>query len=258
MKHTTLSRSQKLIISQLGPDNAEALETTFAVFYKLGLSIAFLLRRDKLLTASGFLRIEVSRSLNDLLVLVRDVSLFYRVKLFSGVHETAFDFNTVFGRQVSTFSQRRAAIVNAMWEQVLGHQSSTQILTVRNWLQPRDRSLRKLVTEPEAAAGRRDEFTCEWFQSHLLAFTRSQDDVLSLQGPSGCGKSVLAGWIIERLQRPLGKKSFDLVSCTVGTSISASFSLHPPTGPVLQSMSVTKGSETSMRRQEKPQSASSL
>ena len=180
MKHATLSRSQKLIISQLGPDNAEALETTFAVFYKLGLSIAFLLRRDKLLTASSFLRIEVSRSLNNLFVLVRDVSVFYRVKLFSRAHETAFDFNTVFGRQVSSFSQRRAAIVNAMWEQVLGYQSSTQILTVRNWLQPRDRSLRKLVTKPEAAAGRRDEFTCEWFQSHLLAFTRSQDDILSL------------------------------------------------------------------------------
>lgn len=197
------------------------------MFYKLGLSIAFLLRRDNLLTASDFLRTEVGRSFNDLLILVRDVSLYYRVKLFSGAHETVFDFNTVFGRQVSIFSQRRAAIVNAMWEHVLGHQSSTQIHNVRNWLQPRDRSLRKLVTEPEAAAGRRDEFTCEWFQSHLLAFTRSQDDVLFLQGPSGCGKSVLAGWIIERLQRPLGKKSFDVVSCTVGRSISTSHPLHP-------------------------------
>ena len=168
--------------------------------------------------ASEYLPSEVGHSLNDLLVVVRDVSLYYRVKLFSGVHETAFDFNTIFGRQISSLSERKVTIVNAMWEHVLGHQSTMQIHTVRNWLQPSDRTLRKLLTDHEATAGSRDEFTCEWFQSQLLAFTRSQDKILSLQGPSRCGKSVLAGWITERLQRPIGKKSFDLVSCTVGKS----------------------------------------
>ena len=65
------------------------------MFYNLGLSIAFLLRRNNLLVASEYLRSEVGHSLNDLLVVVRDVSLYYRVKLFSGAHETAFDFNTI-------------------------------------------------------------------------------------------------------------------------------------------------------------------
>ncbi|KAI4127033.1 MAG: hypothetical protein LQ338_003402 [Usnochroma carphineum] len=181
---------------QLGPENAQALQTTFAAFYKLGLSIAFLLRRHALLTASEYLRYESGYSLNELLILVRDVSLYYRAKLFEDAHESAFDFNTIFGPQMSGFSQRKTGIVNAMWEHVLGPEASTQIQDLRKWLQPGDRTLRKLLLENEAAAGRRDEFTCEWFQSHLLAFSRSRDDVLSLQGP-------------------LGKKVYDTISCTV-------------------------------------------
>ncbi|KAL8781838.1 MAG: hypothetical protein Q9213_005840 [Squamulea squamosa] len=200
---------------QLGPDNAQALETTFAVFYTLGLSIAFLLRRSSLLTASKHLRNEVGYSFNDLLILVRDVSLYYRVKLLEDANKTAFDFNGVFGRQISGFHSRKATIVNAMWEHVLGAQASTQVQTIRTWLQPGDRNLRRFNTDNEVAAGTREEFTCEWFQSHLLAFSRSQDDTLSLQGPAGCGKSTLAGWIVERLQRPLGKKVYDTVFCAI-------------------------------------------
>ncbi|KAL8729508.1 MAG: hypothetical protein Q9166_004680 [cf. Caloplaca sp. 2 TL-2023] len=232
---------------ELGPDNAQALETTFAVFYKLGLSIAFLLRRNNLLTASDYLQSQVGHSFNDLLVLVRDVSLYYRVKLFSEAHETAFDFDSVFGRQVSGLTQRRADIVNGMWEQVLGHQTSTQIHTLRNWLQPDDRTLRKLLVENEAVVGRRDEFTCEWFQSHLLSFSRSQDDILSLQGPAGCGKSVLASWIVERLQRPLGKKSFDTVSCTVEADIAAESSVAVAKRLLLQLLDKNVGNKDFFR-----------
>ncbi|KAL8995733.1 MAG: hypothetical protein Q9169_004591 [Polycauliona sp. 2 TL-2023] len=145
------------VLLDLGPDNAQALETTFAVFYNLGLSIAFLLRRQKLLTASDYLRSEVGHSFNDLLILVRDVSLYYRVKLFGGAQETAFDFNAVFGRQISSISKRKAVIVNAMWEHVLGHQSSTQIHTVRNWLQPADRVLQNFGMGRQATAGGRDD-----------------------------------------------------------------------------------------------------
>ncbi|KAI4179544.1 MAG: hypothetical protein L6R41_007781 [Letrouitia leprolyta] len=201
---------------QLGPSNAQALETTFSVFYKLGLSISLLLRRNTLLTATEYLRREVGYALNDLLLLVRDVSLYYRARLLGSGQDTSFDFNTVFGHQVSAFDQRKAGIVNSMWEHALGHQALAQMRTVRKWLQPSDRASRKLLGGNEIKAGSRAEFTCEWFQSHLLAFTRSRDDVLAIQGPAGCGKSVLAGWIVERLQRPLGKKTHDTLSCTIG------------------------------------------
>ncbi|KAI4287738.1 MAG: hypothetical protein L6R35_003004 [Caloplaca aegaea] len=232
---------------ELGPDNAQALETTFAVFYKLGLSIAFLLRRHALLTASEHLRCEVGYSFNDLLIIVRDVSLYYRVKLLGREQEVTFDFNSVFGSQISRFNQRRVGIVNAMWEHVLGDEASTQIQTVRNWIQPGDRTLRKLLIENETAAGRRDEFTCEWFQSHLLAFTRSQDDVLSLQGRGGCGKSVLASWIVERLQRPLGKKTYDTISCTIEPDVAGDGSIAVAKRLVLQLLDKNVGNKDFFR-----------
>ena len=201
---------------QLGPSNAQALETTFSVFYKLGLSISLLLRRNTLLTATEYLRCEVGYAFNDLLLLVRDVSLYYRAKLLGAAQETSFDFHSTFSAQISAFNQRKVGIVNAMWEYALGHQALAQIQKLRNWLQPSDRALRKLLAENEKSAGGRAEFTCEWLQSHLLGFTRSRDDVWAIQGPAGCGKSVLAGWIVERLQRPLGKKTHDTLSCTIG------------------------------------------
>lgn len=62
----------------------------------------------------------------------------------------------------------------------------------------------------------RVEFTCEWFQSHLLEFTRGSDDILFISGASGSGKSILSGWIVERLQRVVGRKSFDVDSVIIG------------------------------------------
>ncbi|KAL9593550.1 MAG: hypothetical protein Q9219_007499 [cf. Caloplaca sp. 3 TL-2023] len=200
---------------QLGPNNARALEITFSVFYKLGLSISLLLRRNTLLTSTEYLRCEVGYAFNDLLLLVRDVSLFYRARLLGASQDTKFDFNAAFDYQISGFHQRKAGIVNAMWEHALGHQALSEMESLRKWLQPGDRASLRLLAENETKRGR-TEFTCEWFQSQLLAFTRSRDDVLAIQGPAACGKSVLAGWIVERLQRPLGKKSHDTLSCTVG------------------------------------------
>lgn len=42
-------------------------------------------------------------------------------------------------------------------------------------------------------------------------------------GGSGSGKSILSGWIVERLQRSSGKKSFDVVSVIIGLQIDRSF-----------------------------------
>ncbi|SPO29106.1 uncharacterized protein UTRI_06055 [Ustilago trichophora] len=53
--------------------------------------------------------------------------------------------------------------------------------------------------------------TCEWFQSPLLNFLRSHDDVLQITGKPGSGKSTLAVWTQERLRRTLGRKSYDVL-----------------------------------------------
>jgi ABC-type dipeptide/oligopeptide/nickel transport system ATPase component len=54
----------------------------------------------------------------------------------------------------------------------------------------------------------------------LLDFSRGQGNVLAITGPSGCGKSILSGWIVERLQRPLGRKTHhEMLSFSIDTEL---------------------------------------
>ena len=66
--------------------------------------------------------------------------------------------------------------------------------------------------------GERNEFTCEWFQTHLVGFTRSLNDVFLITGTGGSGKSFLFGWIAERLQRTLERKSYSVISVAIDMS----------------------------------------
>ncbi|KAI4243543.1 MAG: hypothetical protein LQ352_006999, partial [Teloschistes flavicans] len=204
-----------LSLLRLGPENAQALTTTFGVFYRLGLSISMLLRKDVLLSANNGIRSEVNQVLNTLLILIREVSLFYRGKIRTSTKGSSFDFNGVFGRQIAYFHKRKNHAVDAMWEYSLGNEASVQTRSLRKWLGPGKSGVRKLHEADDLALADRDEYTCEWLQSHLLAFSRSLDDVFAIHGPGGCGKSVLASWITERLQRPLGKKSYVTLSCVI-------------------------------------------
>jgi cytidylate kinase len=42
---------------------------------------------------------------------------------------------------------------------------------------------------------------------------------LAISGPAGSGKSTLCGWIIEKLQRPLGKRTFKTLTCHVEADV---------------------------------------
>lgn len=204
-------------MEQLGPTNAQALDTTFGVFYKLGLSLSFFLRHKDLLYANAHIRMEVGQAFNALLKLVRDVGIHYHVRIsVSSTKEISIDFNNVFGRHMEEFYRRKNHITDAMWEYKLGGDVSVGIRTIRHWLGPRDRTLQTILDDRLAARGRRDEYTCEWSQRYLLDFSRGKDEILAITGPAGCGKSVLAGWIVERLQRPLGRKTHQTLFYTVG------------------------------------------
>ena len=165
---------------------------------------------------NSHIRAEVGQAFNDLLKLVRDVTLHYRVQISTlSSMEVVLDFNIVFGRNIEAFYGRKDHIIDAMWACKI-EDDSLNIHAIRKWLSTRDSTTRKVISDRTAAKGRRDEYTCEWFQRHLLDFSRSDDDVLGITGPSGCGKSILWGWIVERLQRPLGKKSHETLSLIIG------------------------------------------
>ena len=175
-----------------------------------------LLRDSALLSANAQIRKEVAQALNVILLLVRDVTFHYRLAIRGSANKTVLDFYGIFGNQVAAFYKLKNHIVDAMWEHALGDDAAMEVRVIRKWLGPHDAGLQKLIKADDSAPSDREEFTCEWFQSHLLAFSRSKNDTLVLHGPAGCGKSVLSNWIIERLQRPIGKKSCVTLSCTLG------------------------------------------
>ena len=158
----------------------------------------------------------MGQALNSLLLLVRKVSLTYAA---GSKHHASFDFNSKFGGLIAAFHQHRNNIINAMWEHSLGDGAAAEVTTLRKWLGPPDSGLQKLLGVEDTAPTDRSEYTCEWFQSRLLSFTRNKNDTLMIHAPPGSGKSVLAGWIIERLQRPIGRKAYLTLSCKIEADV---------------------------------------
>ena len=190
------------------------------MFYNFGLSLSFFLRHNKLLGITSHIRAEVGEAFNAMLLLVREVSLYYKLRISDiSSHEVTVDFNGAFGRYIDSFHHNKNHITDAMWEHVLGDEVSVSVKTVRKWLGPRDRTLQTIIDDRLAARSHRDEFTCEWFQRYLMGFSRGRDDVLLVTGEAGSGKTVLAGWIVERLQRPLGRKTYQSLSYSIEADI---------------------------------------
>ena len=166
---------------------------------------------------------EVGHAFNTLLVLVREVSLYYFLRINSiSSSGVTIDFNSVFGRYMETFQRNKINITDALWENTLGDDFSIDIRASRNWLLPRDRVLKTILDDHLNVTGHRDEYTCEWFHRYLMDFTRGKDDVLAVTGPAGSGKSVIADWVVGRLQRPLGRKIYQTLSYTIGKSLHVS------------------------------------
>jgi Cdc6-like AAA superfamily ATPase len=63
------------------------------------------------------------------------------------------------------------------------------------------------------------EFTCLWFQKHLSKFFQSENNFFLVTGEPGAGKTTLAGSIVERLQRPMNRKQYDTLFCSLSPDI---------------------------------------
>lgn len=72
----------------MGPTHIIALERAFAMFYKLGLSLATFLRHRTLFGASGEIRMILAQAYVDLLVLVTDITIYFQ-KTDKGISNAA-------------------------------------------------------------------------------------------------------------------------------------------------------------------------
>ncbi|KAJ5888603.1 nacht domain protein [Penicillium taxi] len=215
------------ILLQMGPTQGEALETVFAIFHEYGLIFDFYLRNYSLLRSIPEARQELSLALADILGLSVEITVYYRKSSKTmSTSSVTLEFNVTFGKLMDSFMQRKDRITSVMWTYQLKSTSEisdihVSIDSIRQWLLPQDRTLQAIVTGRRASRTLRAEFTCEWFERSLVHFARSKDPVLTVTAETGAGKSMLSSWIVERLQRPVGRHTFQAVTATIDSQIPA-------------------------------------
>lgn len=146
----------------------------------------------------------------DLVALVGRISALYREKISNlGPNKSVvIDFEKSFGGAMSEIYKRRDSITAQMWALKLGsNKGGLTLRAVRKRLQ-NDRSTKGAFYDQVSETVKRTEGSCEWFKSPLVDFFRGDAKALTITGEAGSGKTVLAGWIKERLQRPLDHRQY--------------------------------------------------
>lgn len=124
-------------------------------------------------------------------------------------------FQTRFGQAIANIEAHKDYLMNEIWriKLVQAHVStgfSYSVDQIRHFLSPYDQTV-ALLTKSIGSRQPRAEFTCEWFDSHLMSFIRGKDRNLLISGKTGIGKTTLTDWIVERLQRLQGAKASDVI-----------------------------------------------
>ncbi|KAF2091004.1 hypothetical protein K490DRAFT_34171 [Saccharata proteae CBS 121410] len=210
------------LLLQMGPNQGEAMEKAFFMFHEYGHVFAFYMRNYTILRSIAEARQELGLAMADMVGLSVEVVLVYRKSLRSIAAGTivTIDFNVSFGRLMDSFVQHKDRITNLMWTFQLKNSSEitdihVSIEEIRSWLLPQDRTLQNTLAGRRSARAVRAEYTCEWFERPLVDFLRSKDNVLTIGAETGSGKSVLFGWILERLQKPVGRRIYQPIQGSI-------------------------------------------
>ncbi|KAK0672772.1 hypothetical protein QBC41DRAFT_343650 [Cercophora samala] len=202
---TALGSTQ--ILLEIGHQQAQALVPTFEALYELALLISNVSQIHEIFYASREVKEGLAHLYCDLVDLVGRISILYREKISSLGQNTkksiVVNFETEFGKHMSSIWRRRDSIIAKMWSLKLGNRTdSLGVDAVRRRLQ-NDRSAKGAFYDQVSENVKRAEDTCEWVRTPLVNFLRGKEKALTITGEAGSGKTVLAGWMKERLQRPL-------------------------------------------------------
>ncbi|GAB7366186.1 hypothetical protein MBLNU230_g7746t1 [Neophaeotheca triangularis] len=229
-----LAYSHLRLLMEMGHENSRPLNKAFGLFYRCSLVINALLERSELLSASYEIQEQLCTMFTDLITLIVEVAIhFHRsvAGMESGDSSVSLDLYQVFGDTLQTYDDRRSRITDLIWSSQtdrLGGEVDEVIPidVLRRWLMPQDRVLDLLGNDHTVFADDLAEFTGLWLQDSLLKFVKGNDECMLVNGSSGSGKTTLAATVMERLQRPIARQTFQSVFVTIGEVPAQATSLH--------------------------------
>lgn len=204
------------LLLDLGHHQAEALRPLFELLSQIAnllmRSLGYSHQYRSNLTVRSLLFSLFNRYMSLTAELTRHVRS--RMSRLSPTSFEAIDVGALFSGVIDSIEAELAQLDRNVWRLSL-HSCKPALVPTANILAQLSRiagsSLKsRLFASLERQATVQPE-TCEWFQSPLLNFLRSRDDVLQITGKQGSGKSTLAVWTQERLRRTLGRKSYDVL-----------------------------------------------
>ncbi|KAL5118848.1 hypothetical protein ACEQ8H_003170 [Pleosporales sp. CAS-2024a] len=213
------------LLLELSHENSEALDKAFSVFYKFAMSFSSVLHRSELLSATSEIREQLCMLYTDLLSLVVDVAVrFYKTVHGMTAGSVSLDIFELFGETIESFRTRQNSVIELIWDSQIenGEFEEDEALDVKvlsRWLAPQDRVLASLNRDHSTFVDQQVEFTCLWFQKHLSKFFHSESNLFLVTGEPGFGKTTIAGSIVERLQRPMNRKQYDTLFCSLSPDI---------------------------------------
>ncbi|KAJ9640689.1 hypothetical protein H2204_003318 [Knufia peltigerae] len=222
-----------ILLLDLGDENAAALQASFGFFFKCSLDLIALLDRVELFNASFDINEQLVLAYADLVTLVSDVSLrFYQAIRSSAESDEAIDIYSDFSNTIESFQSRRDKIVESMWKYQLSQENVDMdnlvaFRSLRSWLSIQDSILKYKWGDHTMLVNDRQQLTCLWAQPYLTRFLNSGKKSLAITGPPGSGKTVLAGTIVDTVQRIHSKNSYTVLFVPINgrTKVQAS-SLH--------------------------------
>jgi Cdc6-like AAA superfamily ATPase len=212
------------LLLELGQKNSEALYRAFSVFYKFEGSFSSVLHSTELLAVTPAISGQLCLLYTDLLSLVVDVSIrFYKIVNGTTSGSTSLDMFEAFGDSIESFRTRQRSVVEWIWVNQINERvdeaDALDVNILNRWLAPQDRVIESLSRDHSTYVDQQAEFTCLWFQTPFINFICSGSKSLLVTAPAGGGKTTLAGSIVERLQRPINRKQYDILFCSLSPDI---------------------------------------
>ncbi|KAI0836622.1 hypothetical protein F5Y06DRAFT_99978 [Hypoxylon sp. FL0890] len=194
------------LLLELGCEQAQALEPTFNTLYELGQLLANTLELRSLFVLSEGIAYALGEVIICLVHLLGDIAIFYHQRISRlSKSSVTIDFDREFGGQLEEICAKREQLIYTIWSFKLGSSySANDVASLHRELGSARTHVKSYLYDRIQDKKRRVEGTCGWFGVELVDFLEKGDKILAVTGNAGCGKSMLASWVRDQLERPIG------------------------------------------------------